>query len=37
MEHIKANTRQKPQEERDQLEDQIYNRGFQPIRFNNFN
>jgi hypothetical protein len=35
MQHIKTHTKQKPAEEREMLDDQIYNRNYQPIRFNN--
>jgi len=35
MQHIKTHTRQKTPEEREMLDDQLYNRGYQPIRFNN--
>lgn len=35
MQHIKTHTRQKNPEEREMVDDQLYNRGYQPIRFNN--
>lgn len=35
MQHIKTHTKQKAPEEREMLDDQIYNRNYQPIRFNN--
>jgi len=35
MQHIKTHTRQKNPEEREMLDEQLYNRGYPPIRFNN--
>lgn len=35
MQHIKTHTKQKTPEERELLDEQLYNRGYQPIRFNN--
>lgn len=35
MQHIKTHTKQKTPEEREMLDDQLYARNYQPIRFNN--
>jgi hypothetical protein len=35
MGHIKTHTKQKTPEERELLDEQLYNRGYPPIRFNN--